>query len=51
MLRKDGDSLEFLKLLLSIILLAPFVDKADSNFMFIGIAILLCGFIAHSNNK
>ena len=44
--------MEFIKLLLSGIALAPFIEKVtDPNFIFLGVAILLCGFIAHGNGK
>jgi hypothetical protein len=42
--------LEFLKLILAIIVIAPFLEKAtDPNFILLSAAILLCGFIAHGN--
>lgn len=44
--------MEFVKLLLSGIVLSPFLEKTtDPNFVFLGLAILLCGFIAHGNGK
>lgn len=44
--------MELVKFILSGIALAPFWEKVtDPNFLFIGVAILLCGFIAHGNSK
>ena len=44
--------MELVKFILSLIALAPFLEKTtDPNFVFLGVSILLCGFIAHSNSK
>ena len=44
--------MEFLKLILAILVLSPFFEKAtDPNMIYLGATILLCGFIAHSNGK
>ena len=44
--------MEFLKLILAIIVISPFLEKTtDPNMVYIGVTILLCGFVAHGNGK